>query len=202
MKHILVTLIALLIFQPALPHYKARYHVVVDTDGGIDDFRAICMMLASPEIEVMAITTVDGILSPENAASRVRSLLHQFGHQGIPVGTGAMNRDKSTAVGNASVMASKIYWGKSERLAPDNNPLNAVELLLNSIQMEEMPVDIVALGPLTNVSTALTFLPIFSRRGEDPLLVWPGNGYSCVKLCIRSRCGPTHHEIGLPYGHD
>ena len=95
MRSILVFLFTLLLLQPAESHYKARYHVIVDTDGSIDDFRAICMMLASPEIEVIAITTVDGILSPEQTAGKVRSLLKHFGHDGIPVGIGKSIRSKT-----------------------------------------------------------------------------------------------------------
>jgi len=79
MKRYLVILIALLLFQPAFSHYKARYHVVVDTDGGVDDFRAICMMMASPEIEIMAITIVDGILSPDETAKKVRAGIYITG---------------------------------------------------------------------------------------------------------------------------
>jgi len=88
MKKILGLLLGLFIMQAAFSHYKAKYHVIVDTDGGIDDFRALCMLLASPEIEVIAITTVDGILSPVKTAVKVSSLLQRFGHQGIPVGIG------------------------------------------------------------------------------------------------------------------
>lgn len=191
MKHILLTLIALLIFQPVLPHYKARYHVVVDTDGGMDDFRAICMMLASPEIEVIAITTVDGILSPEVAANRVRSLLHQFGHQGIPVGTGAINRDKSTATGNVDRLATMIDWGKSEGLVPAGTLPNAVKLLLTSLQMEEMPVDIVALGPLTNVSAALTRHPLLAE--EVRTLIWYGREMDTASLNYAFDLGAAQH---------
>ena len=39
-KRTLLILGLLLILQPVLPHFRARYHVIVDTDGGIDDFRA------------------------------------------------------------------------------------------------------------------------------------------------------------------
>ncbi len=58
MKKILGLLLGLFLMQASFSHNKAKYHVIVDTDGGIDDFRAICMLLASPEIEVIAITLV------------------------------------------------------------------------------------------------------------------------------------------------
>ncbi len=108
-----------LLLQPVLPHYKARYHVIVDTDGGPDDIRAICMMLASPQIEVITITAVQGFLSPGQTVSRIGELLAKFGHEGIPVGT------------------------------------DAVPLMKEAVGWEEMPVDIIALGPLTNLAVVL-----------------------------------------------
>lgn len=147
---LLVMAILLAYMQTADGHFKARYHVVVDTDGGIDDFIAICMMLASPEIEVMAITAVDGVLSPEETASRVRALLQRFGHEGIPVGVGAGK------------------WDVTEQLP------GAVALITSSVDMEEMPVDIVALGPLTNLAEVIRSRPGFP--GQIRRLYWYSNG--------------------------
>lgn len=113
----------MLLLQPVLSHYRARYHVIVDTDGGPDDIRAICMMLASPEIEVIAITAVDGMLPPEQTASRIKGLLQQFGHEGIPV------------------------------------EMQAVDGISEAIELEEMPVDIIALGPLSNLAALLERYP-------------------------------------------
>ena len=60
--------------------------MIVDTDGGIDDIRAITMLLASPDVRVLAITVSPGVLSAENAYLKVRSLLNSYFHEGIPVG--------------------------------------------------------------------------------------------------------------------
>ena len=151
-KKILTILFALLLLQPALAHFKARYHVIVDTDGGIDDFRAICMMLASPEIEIIAITAVDGILPPEETARRVRSLLREFGHEGIPVG---MGRSLPGKTGNREkfAMAYSVRWTGEEFSSPAGTLPDATALILENIELEDMPVDIIALGPLTNLAS-------------------------------------------------
>jgi pyrimidine-specific ribonucleoside hydrolase len=171
MRSILVFLFTLLLLQPAESHYKARYHVIVDTDGSIDDFRAICMMLASPEIEVIAITTVDGILSPEQTAGKVRSLLKHFGHDGIPVGIGKSIRSKTGIPKKTATMLSSLQWVKEDASIPSGSEPDyrsgtlpgslsgAVGLILENIELEDMPVDIIALGPLTNLATVL---------GENP----------------------------------
>jgi len=163
-KRIFGILLALLLLQPAMAHYKARYHVIVDTDGGIDDFRAICMMLASPEIEIIAITTVDGILSAEETASRVRSLLKHFRHEGIPVGMGESLPGR-TGIPEKTAMAYSIQWvsvgsaHSNEFLPASESPPNASNLILENMALEEMPVDFIALGPLTNLASVLREQP-------------------------------------------
>ena len=158
MKKILGLLLGLLIMQAAYSHYKAKYHVIVDTDGGIDDFRALCMLMVNPEIEVIAIIAVDGVLSPEKTAVKVSSLLHRFGHQGIPVGIGSERSEKSYLPAGAFELAEKLSWGEESLKSTASLP-GAVELIKESLSLEEMPVDFIALGPLTNIAAALQSEP-------------------------------------------
>jgi len=65
---------------------KARFHVIIDTDGAADDLRAICMLLSNLEVETLSITISEGVLTPADAAQKVTALLHHFYHEGIPVG--------------------------------------------------------------------------------------------------------------------
>ncbi|MDR0814711.1 MAG: hypothetical protein LBN37_03050, partial [Bacteroidales bacterium] len=44
---------------------KARFHVIIDTDGAADDLRTICMLLGNREVEVLAISTSEGALTPD-----------------------------------------------------------------------------------------------------------------------------------------
>jgi len=60
-KILTLGLLILLLCTAASPHYKARYHVSIYTDGDMDDLRAICMLLASEQTEVIAITCIDGV---------------------------------------------------------------------------------------------------------------------------------------------
>ena len=141
MKKILGLLLGLLIMQAGFSHYKAKYHVIVDTDGGVDDFRALCMLLASPDIEVIAITTADGILNPVMTAHKVTALLQRFGHQGIPVGIGNERPMKSELPAGAFELAEKLSWGEEPSGSPVTIP-GAVELFKASLGLEEMPVEL------------------------------------------------------------
>jgi len=88
MKRTIITFILLLFVFTLHSHpWKPSHYVIIDTDGGIDDMRAITMLLASPDVRILGITTSGGALSAQNAYVKVKSLLNSLYHEGIPVGT-------------------------------------------------------------------------------------------------------------------
>src|SRR6056297_2427068 len=68
---------------------KPAHHVIIDTDGALDDMRAITMLLSGNEIRVLAITCSQGTLAPDLVRTKVKSLLSAYHHEGIPVAAGA-----------------------------------------------------------------------------------------------------------------
>jgi pyrimidine-specific ribonucleoside hydrolase len=168
----IILLLSFLSVQFTFSHYKARYHVIIDTDGGIDDFRAICMILANPEIEVIAIVTTDGVLAPDDTGQRLINLLHSFGHEGIPVARGRAFLENPP---ECRAFAGSLPWGQKGTLVIKRG-LSAVELINQAALLEEMPVDYIALGPLTNLAEALD-----SNSGllkEIRKIYWYDEGYS------------------------
>jgi len=65
--------------------WKPSHFVIVDTDGGLDDMKALCMLLSSPDVRVMAITVTQGFRSEEETYSKVRNMLNEFHHEGVIV---------------------------------------------------------------------------------------------------------------------
>src|SRR5664280_2940608 len=87
MKRLLIIIISFTFSLTLFSHpWKPSHYVIIDTDAGIDDMRAIAMLLASPDVRVLAITVSPGALSAENAYLKVKSLLNSFWHEGVPVG--------------------------------------------------------------------------------------------------------------------
>ena len=97
MLYEVITILMLTLSLAMMAHSgKARFHVIIDTDGGPDDLRAISLILSCPEFEVIAVTTSDGLLRPEESYVKVKSLLKDFGHEGIPVAYGkTANKNES-----------------------------------------------------------------------------------------------------------
>jgi pyrimidine-specific ribonucleoside hydrolase len=164
MRRLFVLWAALILFQPLPAHEQARFHVLVDTDGDAGDLRALCMMLADPEFEVIAISAVAGEQAPEVTLGRVRSLLQQFGHEGIPLAGEYVNE--------------------------------AVELILHETDLEPMPVDIVAMGPLTNIAAAVSRMT--SIAGEINTLFWTGPEISLESITENTREIEKVRESGIP----
>lgn len=144
---------------------KARFHVIVDTDGAPDDLRALSMLLGNREVEVLAVTTSDGALDPEASALRVRALLDGFHHEGIPVGAG---RSAGAAAPAWRGQSAGVDWG--DTLAAERHFPAAKELIARTLRGEEEKVVIVALGALTNVQDLLNETPELRERIER--IVW------------------------------
>lgn len=83
----LLGLLGLAVSLSAHP-WKPRHYVIIDTDGGIDDQKAICMLLASPDVRVLAITASGGFLEAKDAEKKIRLMLDEFRHEGLPLASG------------------------------------------------------------------------------------------------------------------
>ena len=89
MKRASFAFILLFILASLSAHpWKPRHYVIVDTDGGIDDRKAICLLLASPDVRILAITVSDGFHKSPEAYKIVRTMLDSLWHEGLPMASG------------------------------------------------------------------------------------------------------------------
>jgi inosine-uridine nucleoside N-ribohydrolase len=140
--------------------------VLIDCDPGYDDVIAIMLALASPEVEVLGITTVDGNQSvaetTENALRVVEFLARE-----IPVAAGA-NRPfvrefpfRRTSTDSADLRRDIPGLPPATGRAVDEH---AVDLLARVLLAADEPVTLVPLGPLTNVALLLARYPDAAER--------------------------------------
>jgi pyrimidine-specific ribonucleoside hydrolase len=149
--------------------WKPSHYVIVDTDGGIDDIRAITMLLASPDVRVLAITVSPGALSAENAYLKVRSLLNSYFHEGIPVG---INR---TAIFKSPEfqVALESKWGEESGISTKDAP-DIIPLISEILSAEKTKISFICLGSMSTVSAALRSIPEFGRQIKD--FIWSADG--------------------------
>ncbi|MBN1117384.1 MAG: nucleoside hydrolase [Bacteroidales bacterium] len=150
-----------LVFSVAISHahpWKPDHYVIIDTDGGIDDMRAITLMLASPEVRVLAITASSGVLPAKEAYFKVRELLLEYHHEGILTG---VNEDlKSDFVCEA---ASNFHWGTAEVLE-DKKPEDAAVVIAKILNSSEEGVEFVSLGSLNTIASFLSTHALLSKK--------------------------------------
>ncbi len=166
MKRFLIIFPALFLSAALYCHpWKPNHYVIIDTDGGIDDIRTITMLLASPDVRVLGITTSGGALSPENAYIKVKSLLNSLYHEGIPVGTDI------SAVYNMEEMpfALQTEWGREEGISAKDAADNP-ELISSLLEAEKTKISFVCLGSMRTALKAFRSIPDFRTQVKD--IVW------------------------------
>lgn len=128
---------------------------IIDTDTATDDAAALFIALAQPDIEILAITTVAGNIPLEKGTRNALQTLETAGRS-IPVypGTAApLYRPLITADG----VHGKDGLGDRDLVHPSGRPENthAVTKILELVRTYPDEVEIVALGPVTNLALAI-----------------------------------------------
>jgi pyrimidine-specific ribonucleoside hydrolase len=126
---------------------KLNHSVIIDTDGAIDDMRAISMLLARPEITIKAFLLSDGSLTPDQSTEKLNSLLHEFSLDNIPVACGDIIKGVNPPW---SQFNSQIKWGS--QTSAGLKYIKAVDCLAEKLAGSEEKIILVCLGPLSNIA--------------------------------------------------
>jgi pyrimidine-specific ribonucleoside hydrolase len=147
---------------------NVRYKIIIDTDGAADDLRAICMLLAHSETEILAVTSSEGALIPADASVKILSLLHAFQRGNIPVGTG---RNLNITPPMWRRQSKQIEWGDPSGVVTPQK--SAKDLITEVLETETGKVTVICLGAFTNLSDALKDKPTLCERIDRVL--WYGH---------------------------
>lgn len=133
--------------------------IIIDCDPGIDDAVALAMAVASPELEILGVTTTYGNVGIENTTRNALRVLEWLGSD-VPVYAGATRSLLSPRVDAAQ------FHGESGLDAPALGPpsrgaeaTGGVAFLIDALLGHEEAVTLVALGPLTNLALAIRLEP-------------------------------------------
>jgi purine nucleosidase len=138
--------------------------LLIDVDTGIDDALALLHASASPNADILGVTTVAGNVNLERATRNTRAVLALAGRPDIPVWPGLarpMLRDTDEArdVHGAS--------GLGHALLPEPTPPrdvgSAIDQILSLARDRRGEVVVVATGPLTNIAAALAHEPALTK---------------------------------------
>jgi len=142
-----------------------RRRVVLDTDlaTDVDDALALALLLGSPEVELLGVTTVYG-----DTELRARATSRLLGLAGVP-GPGASGGLSVRAGASAPLSGADVWWAGHEgsllgdlSTAATTPPApgtaaedDAADWLAATAAEAPGAVDLLAIGPLTQVATAL-----------------------------------------------
>lgn len=134
--------------------------IVLDCDPGHDDAMAILLAVASPVVDLLAVTTCFGNCSNDDATRNARQILTLAGAIDVPVGRGAAVPLSGVAhLGNYVHGASGLDGPPMPEPAMEVDPRGAVALLRDVIVAWPQKVVVVATGPITNIATLLAEHP-------------------------------------------
>jgi purine nucleosidase len=181
----------------------AAQRIILDTDIGTnpDDCLALALVLASPELEPVAITTAYGdVLLRARIALK---LLRLQGRRDLPV---AMGADRPL------VRQRPVYWSGHEgqgllettdrALEPAKE--HAVDLIVRSVTAHPGEITLIAIGPLTNVALAFLSEPHLAENLAGLVLmggvVGGSRGLHLPWTEHNFRCDPEAARIALTAG--
>jgi purine nucleosidase len=126
--------------------------VIIDTDPGIDDALAILLALASPELDVRAISVTYGNTVLEHAHRNAIELLRRAGRR-LPVGVGA-RRPLRRPLAVALETHGESGLGYAALPGP-GTVLDFARPLERLLAEQPAPVTLLTLGPVTGLGRAL-----------------------------------------------
>jgi inosine-uridine nucleoside N-ribohydrolase len=148
--------------------------VLVDCDPGLDDALALLLVLASPELELLGVSTVAGNQTVDKTTANALQVLELAGREDVPVARGA----DGPLVGEL-VVADDAHGesglGGLVLPKPTTEPTkeHAIDFLAERLLAADRPITLFALGPLTNLALLLALHPD-STRGIDRIVLMGG----------------------------
>ncbi|MHB1981721.1 MAG: nucleoside hydrolase [Sulfobacillus sp.] len=151
---------------------RDRLPVFLDCDPGIDDAFALMVLLGSPGVELLGISTVGGNVPVELTCENARRILELCGRGQVPVAAGRAQPLEKTLV-SAEEVHGRDGLGNINLPSPTVPEAagGGVGLLIDKLLSVPRAI-LLATAPLTNVAVALQEHP--EIRGHIQRIVWMG----------------------------
>jgi inosine-uridine nucleoside N-ribohydrolase/uncharacterized protein YjbK len=138
---------------------RGRKKVIIDTDCGVDDALALVLALKSPELDVLAITTVSGNVHVNNVNTNVFKVLKELNIDDPPlVAKGAdkplkIERIEAESVHGKDGLGDVDSIKMLKNAVLDKRP--AWKLICDLAKENLKEVTLITIGPMTNLAVAI-----------------------------------------------
>jgi len=135
------------------PRNVTAKKVILDTDIGddIDDAFALALLLSSPRVQLLGVTTAWG--DTDLRARLVERFLQETGHSGIPI-----------AAGPATHAASTFSQRRYAEGAADQHWPDGADFILDQIRRYPGEITLISIAPFTTVGAAIEKDPATFRK--------------------------------------
>lgn len=157
MKRIALLLLAFVLAWPQCVLHAAdteKIPILLDTDIGsdVDDAFALALILESPELDLLGVTTVSG--DTEARARLAAKMLEVAGRLDVPVAAGEPGKP---------LPIDQTRWADGFK-SPSLVPARAADFLQAEINRRPEQITLIALGPFTNVAALFKKDPLTARK--------------------------------------
>lgn len=150
--------------------------VIIDTDTASDDAVAIIMALRSTQIKVEALTVVAGNVPLDIAVNNALVSVKMADTYDVPVYPGErkpIKRELETGqFAHGQNGMGDVKLPKIDKLPED---MDAVSAIIKIVDENPYDIDIIAIGPLTNIAKAIQKAPNTMKKVRD-VYIMGGNG--------------------------
>lgn len=164
-----IRIVAMLFMFVLVGQCQAPIPIIFDTDigGDIDDALALALALQSPELNVLAVTTVT-----DDTVGRARVAWKELGfyaRQDVPLAVGADETLLEPRANRPAPAQFKVLTPQDTLPAPARQ--RAVDLIIKTLLASPRKVTLVPVGPLTNIALALKTEPRIKEKIERIVLM-------------------------------
>lgn len=190
------------------------HKIIMDVDTGTDDAVAIMMAIASPDIDVLGICSVNGNRNIDLTTDNTLRVVDYLGSN-IPVYRGCalpMVCTLDPARKPLIPYGDKPFDGMENHgnhldlpeTSRKEEPINAVSWYIDTLMASEGDITIVAVGPLTNIAIAMRAEPRICGKIKEILImgggIMEGNSGPTQKAEFNFWADPESVEIVLRSG--
>ena len=147
-------------------------NIIFDTDPGVDDAFALLYALNHPNINVLGITTVFGNV-PVETSTKNALILSEMAHKGTIVYQGANKPLERKVTNYPSFIHGYDGLGDTNHPHPKFNAskLDAAQFIINGINENSGNINLVAVGPLTNIANSIKQDPSIANKVNSLLIM-------------------------------
>jgi inosine-uridine nucleoside N-ribohydrolase len=132
--------------------------VILDVDPGVSDALAVCLAIAHPDLEVVAVTATGGNVVPRQASRNVQAIIEHLDPPRWPR-IGVADEEQPLRTDGRELWGADGFCGATLGIAELHQQHPALKVIAEEIRNDPGGVTIIAGGPLHNIAAAFQLDP-------------------------------------------